>query len=274
MIKIINNINSLVSNWEKILLANRNTNTLKTNLIFINEEFCNMQKESHLYKNRGTKLEWILMDYDTFYKAFFIGHEIIPSPPRVTKPLVVNYITNCSELTKNSVLDSLRDLGFSDYAVNFRMTKNIKKTNEHFSDEMNTKYLIRNSKKEDLLQLKVLWSLLDPYGFDQTKGDLISAISNGEFLVAETNEDIKKIVASLWIHKTGSTYQLDHIVTDREYRRNKLAYKLINRAFSLIGHGRVNLWINRENSAALNLYNGFGFKQSRTASFQMIKNHI
>jgi len=233
-----------------------------------------MQKESHLYKNRGTKLEWILMDYDTFYKAFFIGHEIIPSPPRVTKPLVVNYITNCSELTKNSVLDSLRDLGFSDYAVNFRMTKNIKKTNEHFSDEMNTKYLIRNSKKEDLLQLKVLWSLLDPYGFDQTKGDLISAISNGEFLVAETNEDIKKIVASLWIHKTGSTYQLDHIVTDREYRRNKLAYKLINRAFSLIGHGRVNLWINRENSAALNLYNGFGFKQSRTASFQMIKNHI
>lgn len=112
--------------------------------------------------------------------------------------------------------------------------------------------MIREYNKSDLERVN---QLLDELSYNLTEFDI-----NSKFIKKVVYEDGKKILGVVIFRVLYDQIELDYIVVDKNYRRNKIGEKLINYIFENYKDYSITLEVNCNNIVAINFYKKMLFK--------------
>lgn len=128
----------------------------------------------------------------------------------------------------------------------------------------------------DLTEAKKIARLFND-SFDKYSGDFIS---NEETQVLQNNKSLLvvkedgKLKGAMHITFLGSALWISHIAVYPEYRGQGIANKLMAMYFTLarqLGAKRLMLWVQRRNTAAVQMYNKYGFIPVNKSTISFIK---
>lgn len=112
--------------------------------------------------------------------------------------------------------------------------------------------MIREYNKSDSERVN---QLLDELNYNLTNFDISS-----DFIKIIVYEDGKKILGVVIFRVLYDQIELDYIVVDKNYRRNKIGEKLINYIFENYKDYSITLEVNCNNIVAINFYKKMLFK--------------
>ena len=223
-------------------------------------------------------LVFLCEEDDFYYFYYFLGPgfsaDVEHNLPSLTKPLISEliYTLNGDNSEILALMAYWASYGFDPYRTNRRMILVVDKTRG--SNIMKPKipgYKLAFADPAHLNEIYKMWKdYLDIYTAPIPGPPKIAdLISKSEIITAVSESGI--LAAALQIGLSGNRSCVERIAVDKRHRRKGLAQALLDFNFSLdLGISLYYLWVNQDNTPAINLYKKNGYSFDSRASTQLI----
>lgn len=265
--KIVNNI----EDYNNLLIQVRKLNSLSlSNSLFIGQDIINLTSTKSLYYkeiDNGILFYKKAKNFDYLYYFLDSNKEFIFDSPN--KNLLIELVDRVNLKRSQAHINLWEEKGFSIYSENLEMEILVNNSKSKYNFE-NNEYTIDFAKKEEVGQILDLWeNSLDVISMPLPLKSNMEELVLDKHIICIKNYD-SKVVGALQANEKFGRCLLSHIVIHPNYRGQGLASDMIKFSVYSLGHGKYNLWVNKNNTGAIGLYNQIGFQETNKISIQLI----
>lgn len=246
--------------------------SVATNCYFMPNEAKQYIEQSKMYYEEFDGILCIYVvesRYNHLY--YFRDKNVSIDIPSNNKTIVLDFVSRKEkEESLKEEEDCFVQAGFKNYKYYIRMKKDI----VHCAEEIECKYEFSYGDESYSSQIGSLWensldALSTPLPVDDKIKDMINA--NKVFYMLDKG----KVISAVYMDASGKYSLLEHISVDNNYRKQGLGEKMLKYALDRIRElydaEICRLWVDVNNTPALNMYLKNGFIEEGLISKQYIK---
>ena len=238
------------------------------------DEYIGKEKLSYAESDGGLYFFVEEEEYTRLY--FFLEKNALPAKTFQEKICILDFVYRNQRKPANldELLDKWRSIGYKDYHLYQRMALRKSDLNENYKQRDSSEkisYQVGDLNLAD--NILELWKT----GLDERstplpdKMELIAKIKHGEVFCITS--DTGELCAAIQFLLNGATCLLQHLAVSETFKRKGLGKSLFMYAIDTVfekGAKVCNLWVDVENTPAINLYRKCGYKEDGMVSKQFI----
>lgn len=257
-VKSFDEYNSTFKNFRK------NNKIKYSNNLLMKKDIEDLTSQGNLYVDKSEDSLTYFVKEKHHYQLYFSSASDQLRLPKLEKNVKFDYVTREKEPQRLPLIQNLIEDDWTLIANNIEMfiKSDIIVEKELFN------YKLEKAKQSEIDAIQTLW--LDALNEASNEIPSLKDLSENHQSILLLKKD-NNIVGGAYIKQLGNRYFLEHVAIDKIHRGKGLGQILLLNILAYLHGKNIFLWVDKNNTSAVNLYKKNGFKETNKKSLQLLK---
>ena len=262
---------SSIEVFEK-LLTTFNKKGAMSNFYMLNNEYSKHLESNDFYFYKDAQNLYIYHYRQEYFKLFYFINDLsrFYFNPDVSLPQVLEIVYRGKKHYPSKQINFWKSSGFESHLC--RDNYYLKNTQVSLNTITDVRVVCAKSNQEILYAKKLIEDNLDRYTADQLSLSQVKQFAKNNLLYIAYHGD--KPCGMLQAHVKNNVFWLGHIVVHSSFRGRGVAKALVEyylKSGKKLNCNQFQLWVIKDNIAAVNLYKKYGYRYLNKSTYSMLK---